>query len=582
MLVEKDHEFCIIKCMILRSRRFLPFLIAFFGLLLLAPGSASASQFNSILIHEPYVQLGDAPLPGFADSNHDQVDIMWQTGPDIDPIHQDTFEVSYREASSTEWNKAPYISTINIGIDEKIIHSTTIYGLEFDKEYDYKVDHIRDGKILKSYLGKYRTRIAAGNPTPFTFVAYGDSANENPPKDFISVQKKILEMKPRFSVLLGDNAYTDGSYGQFDLRLDQSINSIASQWVRNHLDVFGWGNHDIITLNGRPALDNYSSPKPVAGVTARFAPPITETPEKNFSFDYGGVHFVTFDSNSNNNPARLKGLLDWVAKDLDESKATWKILFFHHPLLTVSTSSMSKNKTYNEDVLRVARDHGVDVILTGHAHSYERSYPITTITSKENGSGYDVAMARSLRSWYLKGSGVAHVVSGLGGRNTLDSGNFDAPWLGAVYTTNTPQTSKYGFLSVKVTPSALTLSQYSAADGKILDTFTIGNGTEAKPLPDYPKGTPKNKMVMGNGAVTDSVRIIQQILNLDPETQVATSGEGSPGNESNKYGMSTEGAVRRFQEKYGLARKGMASYGKVDLATRAKLNEIALAYLNQK
>lgn len=69
---------------------------------------------------------------------------------------------------------------------------------------------------------------------------------------------------------------------------------------------------------------------------------------------------------------------------------------------------------------------------------------------------------------------------------------------------------------------------------------------------------------------TAEVQTLQQILNSDPDTQVATDGAGSPGHELWYFGALTENAVERFQQKYDLN-----VTGKVDYKTRVQLNSIA-------
>ena len=70
------------------------------------------------------------------------------------------------------------------------------------------------------------------------------------------------------------------------------------------------------------------------------------------------------------------------------------------------------------------------------------------------------------------------------------------------------------------------------------------------------------------------VKLLQQSLNSDPDTQVASSGVGSPGSETEYLGSLTEQAVQKFQEKYDIAGAGEPGYGYVGPKTRAKLNEL--------
>ncbi|MDP7365684.1 MAG: peptidoglycan-binding domain-containing protein [Candidatus Pacebacteria bacterium] len=68
---------------------------------------------------------------------------------------------------------------------------------------------------------------------------------------------------------------------------------------------------------------------------------------------------------------------------------------------------------------------------------------------------------------------------------------------------------------------------------------------------------------------------LQQLLNSDPDTAVATSGVGSAGSETDFYGSLTEKAVQKFQLKHGVVSSSSdAGYGYVGPKTRAKLAEV--------
>ncbi|MBU1091525.1 peptidoglycan-binding protein [Patescibacteria group bacterium] len=79
---------------------------------------------------------------------------------------------------------------------------------------------------------------------------------------------------------------------------------------------------------------------------------------------------------------------------------------------------------------------------------------------------------------------------------------------------------------------------------------------------------------MGSGMSNTNIKRLQQLLNSDSDTQIASSGVGSPGNETEYFGSLTEKAVQKFQEKHGIAKKGDSGYGYVGPKTRAKIAEV--------
>lgn len=78
-------------------------------------------------------------------------------------------------------------------------------------------------------------------------------------------------------------------------------------------------------------------------------------------------------------------------------------------------------------------------------------------------------------------------------------------------------------------------------------------------------------------ALNDSgpdVKLLQTLLNKDPNTAVAATGFGSLGQETDHFGDLTEKAVQRFQVKYGIASLGAPGYGLVGPRTKTKLQEL--------
>lgn len=77
------------------------------------------------------------------------------------------------------------------------------------------------------------------------------------------------------------------------------------------------------------------------------------------------------------------------------------------------------------------------------------------------------------------------------------------------------------------------------------------------------------------GMQNTQIKILQELLNLDKTTTVATSGAGSINNETEYFGEKTRDAVRRLQIKYKLSQPNDPAFGMVGPKTRMQLNALA-------
>lgn len=80
------------------------------------------------------------------------------------------------------------------------------------------------------------------------------------------------------------------------------------------------------------------------------------------------------------------------------------------------------------------------------------------------------------------------------------------------------------------------------------------------------------------GSKGNEVRELQRILNITPDTRIAASGAGSPGNETDFFGALTKNAVIKFQQKYAgeilVPASLSAGTGLVGVFTRTKVNQL--------
>mgnify|MGYP001612998106 FL=1 len=107
-----------------------------------------------------------------------------------------------------------------------------------------------------------------------------------------------------------------------------------------------------------------------------------------------------------------------------------------------------------------------------------------------------------------------------------------------------------------------------------IDPLSFVYGSDQQPTSTQTFDFPIKRDLSKGCAAGLDVKVLQQLLNRDPQTSIATSGPGSPGQESSTFGGLTERAVQRLQEKYGIVAAGQSGYGIVGSRTRSKLEEL--------
>ena len=444
---------------------------------------------------DPRLQIGNAPL----NSTTDQVALIWQTTGERE---NDVFFVQYRPTDSdTRWKTASVPNSFEINTEDRLNHATTITGLDYNREYEYRVLHARNNRLVDFYKESFKTRLAPGDETNFSFVAYGDSASIYDNSGFREVQSQINNTDADFALLLGDNAYYDGTHREFDARFTAEYAPEALEWSASRIDYSAIGNHDSYTDDGQPYLDNYLLPEFANAPTA----------EKAYSFDYGNVHFATIDSNTLDNPFKLAQELEFLKTDLQASDADWQVVFLHHPLAGVPDKDESPSDNYYRQVVPVLNDLGVDLLLTGHSHTYGWTYPLTGF------DGNDATFVNDTDKEYSQGDGVVQVVSGMGGESIRGGGFDNAPFVAQGFSSDTNPQSENGFSQISVTSDRLIVDYIAADDGRVIDSFSISNNPNSNTSTALTPDTLKLSFQQGVNSYsgTEDTYVRQVIPNTD-------------------------------------------------------------------
>lgn len=280
-------------------------------------------------------------------------------------------------------------------------------------------------------------------------------------------------------LMLGDNAYETGN----DAEYQQAVFDMYPTMLRASVLWSTLGNHDTAQATTVPPTLPYFNIFTLP--TAAEAGGIASGTEKYYSFDYGNIHFICLDSMTSNRSG-AGPMLTWLRSDLEATTQQWTIAFWHHPPYSKGSHDSDVDIEMNEmrqNALPILEDYGVDLMLSGHSHSYERSF---LIDSHYGNSGTFVSsMKKDGGSGRPEGSGAYH-------KGTLGPG----PHEGAVYavagssgqtaggTLNHPamyiSLNNLGSMVLDVNGERMNV-KFLRENGVVADSFTIIKGPPAAP-----------------------------------------------------------------------------------------------------
>lgn len=234
-------------------------------------------------------------------------------------------------------------------------------------------------------------------------------------------------------LMLGDNAYEEGTDKQYQA-------AVFDAYAKVLPSVPLWpalGNHDTAQRteyhDHYPYFDIFTLPTrgEVGGVPSGT--------EHYYSFDRGNIHFVCLDSMTADRSAKGP-MATWLRKDLAANQSTWLIAYWHHAPFSKGSHDSDKEVELMEmrqNFLPMLEDAGVDLLLFGHSHAYERSFlldghygksdTLTPEMKKDGGNGRAEESGAYVKS-LGKGKGhqgAVYVVAGSAGKTS--GGSLDHP-----------------------------------------------------------------------------------------------------------------------------------------------------------
>lgn len=192
------------------------------------------------------------------------------------------------------------------------------------------------------------------------FVVIGDTGTgTEQQKQLADVMLRHRKSFPyEFVLMLGDNMYGGEKPEDFKTKFEDVYKPLLDEKVKFYATL---GNHD--------------------ESNQRFYDHFNMNGEEYYKFKRGNVSFYALNSNY-----MEKRQVKWLEEELSRDTSEWKIAFFHHPPYS-SGGKHGSNKGLREVVEPIFVRYGVNVVLAGHEHFYERIKPQKGIYYFISGAG---------------------------------------------------------------------------------------------------------------------------------------------------------------------------------------------------
>lgn len=252
-------------------------------------------------------------------------------------------------------------------------HTVTVYGLETDTEYIFRI-----GDFEKGFTADGSIKTAPHENEEFTFIHISGSEGTVP-----SHYNVLSEMLTTANELYPDFAFAVHT-GNF---VSSAVNDDQWSWAISGASDYFTSKPFVYAAGTTDAEGEYS-------VSKYF--PVSHAPEQlsdgglYYSYNYANAHFAVLNTNAKNSAGSLsKEQISWLKNDLANSNSLWNILVMHEPVYGTEVSD-----ALHSQILQLMQEYDIDLILQGSEKIYLRTNLLagdeavnakTWLVEKENG-----------------------------------------------------------------------------------------------------------------------------------------------------------------------------------------------------
>ncbi|MFX0103126.1 MAG: metallophosphoesterase [Candidatus Hodarchaeota archaeon] len=232
----------------------------------------------------------------------------------------------------------------------KIQHSYKLDNLTPGTKYYYKV-----GNELHESQALYFTTMET-DPAEIRFSMWADT--QPPGSKFRLTAPLITEWDPHFVIQSGDLVSQGGNWDYWREYL-----SVVKQFTPYRAFMPAPGNHE--TYGDDPNIENFREVFALPGN------------EYTYSYVIGQDDMLFIAINSGANGVVTQADFDWANQTLYDNylNFTWIVMYSHHPPISngmIDDFLINDTSSYTAAYWNLSATYDVDVVLTGHHHTYER------------------------------------------------------------------------------------------------------------------------------------------------------------------------------------------------------------------
>lgn len=432
-------------------------------------------QAQEAFLVKPYLQLGDAPKT----AARERLELMWHAE-DRDAA----WRVEVKQGRGWTAQAAPTFRRLDAPpLSAHRIYRATLRNLGPGARVPYRV--MLNGSVV------FEAEAQARKAGTHRLAVFGDAADGS--KEQAAIAKAVADQNPDAVFITGDLVYGRGRAEEYRQRFFPAYNGDEAPLLRRVPFLGMPGNHDIpfakwpdasayfaywsLPLNGPALRAGAPNAAPVTAgvhdaVVAAAGPAFPRM--ASYSFDYGQVHWTVLDSNvyTDWGSPVLKA---WLEADLRAARgAVWRVVALHHPLFQSSRSHFDDQ--WMRPISPILEKYGVDLVLAGHVHNYQRTAPLRFQPTKVGARGRAVEGTFTVDEAFdgetaTRAKGIIHIVTGAGGAELYDPWQTDArvswqPWTRAFIS------DRHSFTVLEVDGKTLKVRQLDA-EGRELDAITV-------------------------------------------------------------------------------------------------------------